>query len=193
MAKAAKIRPPLSLGERRDLIEAHLYRVPLIASRMLRRMPRWVEKAELIGVGNLRLVECSSRFDESRGVSFGWFASLNIEGAMRDWCRSQDLLTRNERRGGETYERSKVDLKAAHDVYAREGRPSEIETHCDLEVLLAVIHPRYRYAVEQYFLVGRNMKSVAGDLHVNESRVCQIVKQAVETMRAAVHPSEAVQ
>lgn len=194
MAQAAKLRPPLALGERRDLIEAHLYRVPQIASRMMRKLPPGhVEKADLIGAGNLRLVECSARFDESRGVPFGCFAALNIQGAMLDFCRAQDLLTRTERGRGDTWERRNVDLDCAVREQAREGRPSEIETNCDLEVLLDLVRPRDRYAVEQYFLVGRTLKAIAGDLDIHESRVCQIVKQAVKTMRGAVHPSEVCQ
>jgi RNA polymerase sigma factor for flagellar operon FliA len=77
---------------------------------------------DLIQFGSLGLLRAIESFDLSHNVKFATFAALRIEGAILDGLRSEDVLTRGERR-------IKRQLERAFDLLKGEGitHPSEEE------------------------------------------------------------------
>lgn len=69
-----------------------------VAHRMRVGKPACVELDDLVQAGMLGLIEASERFEPGAGASFAGFASLRIQGAMLDELRSNDWLSRRERR-----------------------------------------------------------------------------------------------
>jgi len=77
------------------LVERHLGLVEAIARKTHRSLPKFVELDDLIGFGNIGLVEASRRFDAARGVQFKTFAYYRIRGAIFDGIRRMSWFTEN--------------------------------------------------------------------------------------------------
>jgi RNA polymerase sigma factor for flagellar operon FliA len=162
-----------------------------IAGSLARRLPRHIERRELVGLGSLALVEARRRFDPTRGIAFAAFAATRIRGAMIDGLRRDDLLSRRER----TQLRSDMD-----------ARPASVQIELDESVLpgdddpvderlarkqallrvrdaLGALTSREREVVERHFYEEEPLRSIGERLGVTESRVCQIAGGAVARLR----------
>ena len=62
------------------------------------RVPPCVTFDDLAGAGTVGLIQAVDRFDDTRGLKFKTYAQHRIRGAMLDFLRSQDPLSRTERR-----------------------------------------------------------------------------------------------
>jgi len=83
---------------REQLILAHLPQVWLIASQMHRLLPRHLELDDLVSVGCVGLIEAVDRYDPQRGCLLKTLAERRIRGAILDYLRKVDPLTRRLRR-----------------------------------------------------------------------------------------------
>lgn len=68
-----------------------------LAHSLLPRLPVNVEIDDLIQEGLIAIWQCSGKFDPDRGASFETFLTHRARGAMLDYLRGQDPLTRGER------------------------------------------------------------------------------------------------
>jgi RNA polymerase sigma factor FliA len=100
--------------------ESHIQLVRKVAGQVARRLPRHVGMDELLGAGALGLVDAAQRFDPSRGVEFGAYAAIRIQGAILDELRAIDFVPRRVRNRDDAIEAERV---AAH----RAGRPTSDE------------------------------------------------------------------
>lgn len=128
----------LSSKRRNDLIESHLPQVRFIADRLAPKLPRTVDREDLIGAGVLGLIDAVQKFDSSRGVLFKTYAEMRIRGAMLDSLRALDWVPRSVRRRAREVESAYSDIEAEtgrlaseEDVATRLG----ISVH-QLQVLL---------------------------------------------------------
>lgn len=87
-----------SASERERLILAHLPQVHLLAGRLHRHCPRCVEMDDLISVGIVGLMQAVDRFQPERGLKLKTLAEHRIRGAMADYLRTLDPLSRQVRR-----------------------------------------------------------------------------------------------
>jgi RNA polymerase sigma factor for flagellar operon FliA len=55
------------------------------------------DKEDLMGYGTIGLIEAIDRFDNTKDCSFDTFATNRIRGAILDFLRSRDFLSRNSR------------------------------------------------------------------------------------------------
>ncbi len=62
-----------------ELAERYVSLVVPIARNFGNRLPSSVEFDDLVGAGNLGLVEAARRFDPAKGTSFGAFAKLAVQ------------------------------------------------------------------------------------------------------------------
>jgi len=67
-----------------ELAERHLSLVMHIAGDFKQRLPPGVSFDDLVGAGNLGLVEAARRFNPAKGASFSTFARHRIRGAITD-------------------------------------------------------------------------------------------------------------
>ena len=175
-------------------IDLQVEMVRRIAYAMARHLPSHVDIDELVGLGNLGLVEARVRFDESRGVPFPAFAAQRIRGAMLDGLRQVDPLTRDERarvrREEEVSPVTLVEFTAAHDYPTGDVAADELiadhETMSLVRGAMETLSARERYVAMRYFFDEQPLKSVGEELGVTESRVCQIVGEAVAHLRKAL-------
>lgn len=81
-----------------ELVRRHLRIVGYHARRMNQRSPACVSEDELYSAGVDGLYKAVGRFDPDRGVGFATYASRPVLGAMLDWMRQEDRLSRSMRR-----------------------------------------------------------------------------------------------
>lgn len=83
-------------GSRAGLIDRYL---PLVGATRRRSFPQISPSfgEEMEAEGRLMLVRCVDEFDPGRGVKFSTYAITRLKGAMRDWLRRDDWLTRTDR------------------------------------------------------------------------------------------------
>jgi RNA polymerase sigma factor for flagellar operon FliA len=81
----------------RELVEQHLPLGGQVLHRVAFHYPRHADREELAQAARLGLVEAATRFDASRGVPFGSWATLRIRGAILDAVRALDVVPRTVR------------------------------------------------------------------------------------------------
>ena len=100
------------MTERERLIEEHLPLVAKIALKLKQRLPSSVDIEDLMGYGYVGLMDAVSRYDPSKRESFSRFAEIKIRGAMLDYLRSLDMLSRDKRRKVKDLDRVWQELSA---------------------------------------------------------------------------------
>jgi RNA polymerase sigma factor for flagellar operon FliA len=96
-----------------ELAERHLGLVTHIARDFRKRLPSSVDFDDLVGAGNVGLVEAARRFQTNTGASFATFARHRIRGAIADFLRKLDPVSRYLRGQQKTAERTITALTAA--------------------------------------------------------------------------------
>src|SRR4051812_37471557 len=98
------------------------------------RLPRFVDRDELVSAGLLGLTQAAHSYDAGRGVSFSAFARLRIRGAVLDELRGRDPLSRGSRRRANQVSATTAALQDAL------GRPpTDAETAAHLQVNVAAV------------------------------------------------------
>jgi RNA polymerase sigma factor for flagellar operon FliA len=97
----------LDRQQRDALIIAHQGLVRRVARTMVRAVPRHVTVDDLVGFGQLGLIDAATRYDASRGVQFNTFAYYRIRGAIFDQVRKEH--------GQDPVYRAKMGARAAVD------------------------------------------------------------------------------
>jgi RNA polymerase sigma factor for flagellar operon FliA len=97
ISKACKPRKPLSTRGRNQLILDHLPLVKCVLKGLAPRLPRHVDREDLLEAGALGLLDATHRFNPSRNVRFQTYAVSRIRGAMLDSLRNEDWLPRSTR------------------------------------------------------------------------------------------------
>lgn len=81
-----------------DLALQYLPAVRAMAFRLKERLPSSVDMNDLVSIGTEELIKLSRRYDSSRNDSFWGYARLRVNGAMLDYLRSLDVLSRSSRK-----------------------------------------------------------------------------------------------
>jgi RNA polymerase sigma factor FliA len=98
------------------------------------RVPRFVDRDELVSAGMLGLTQAAHSYDAGRGVTFQAFARMRIRGAVLDELRGRDPLSRGARRRASQVTAAAV---ALHETLGR--APTDTETAIHLHVDVAVV------------------------------------------------------
>ena len=76
----------------------YLPAVKAMAYRLKERLPRFVEFDDLVGIGAEELVKLARRYDKNRNDSFWGYGKTRVYGAMLDYLRSLDIVSRANRK-----------------------------------------------------------------------------------------------
>lgn len=187
-----KTAPANSIDREMNIL-AHWNLVPIVAKRLISRVPRCVTLDDLNSAGTLGLIQAVDRFDAKQGVAFKSYAQHRIFGAMLDYLRGDDPLSRAERtriRHTEAdYAPTTISLDQFSDSFpalATKGvaPQSAIADRVDLSAARRSLTRRENYVVAMLFDRDRPAREVAEKLRVNESRVSQIKRRALEKLHA---------
>jgi RNA polymerase sigma factor for flagellar operon FliA len=80
-----------------ELVGRHLPLVQYAVSEMAARIPRHVNRDDLVSAAMIGLVQAARAYDPARGISFSRFANVRIRGAILDELRSRDWASRSVR------------------------------------------------------------------------------------------------
>ena len=97
---------------RNRLVEVYQGLVGDIVRRFGARLPRTVDRGDLVTAANVGLMAAISGFDPDRGVRFESYAEMRIRGALLDELRSEDWLPRPWRQRVELHKRCLEQLRS---------------------------------------------------------------------------------
>lgn len=81
-----------------ELAIQYLPAVKAMAFRLKERLPSSVDFMDLSAIGIEELVKLARRYDEAQNDSFWGYAKTRVYGAMLDYLRSLDILSRSSRK-----------------------------------------------------------------------------------------------
>ena len=187
---------------REATIVQYIGHVHVLAKRLQLRVPPCVTFDDLVGAGTIGLIQAVDRFQPARGLQFGTYARHRIRGAMLDFLREEDPLSRTERRiraaeatnaaTGEKTASATISLEwlPAQDprkMCARAGCPSsQLVDRADLRRARRALSARENRVISLLYELDWKNRDVAWELGVNESRVSQIKRVALAKLRAGL-------
>jgi len=81
-----------------ELAIQYLPAVKAMAYRLKERLPSSIDFSDLSAIGTEELIKLARRYDESLNDSFWGYAKKRVYGAMLDYLRSLDILSRSSRK-----------------------------------------------------------------------------------------------
>ncbi len=84
--------------QRDQLALQYLPAVKAMSFRLKERLPSSVDYMDLSAIGTEELVKLARRYDEKQNDSFWGYAKTRVYGAMLDYLRSLDVLSRSNRK-----------------------------------------------------------------------------------------------
>jgi RNA polymerase sigma factor for flagellar operon FliA len=180
-----------------EMIVSALPLVAIIAKHIAQRLSPCVTIDELISAGTIGLIKAARRFDSERGLQFRTYARHRIRGEILDCLRSQDPLSRSERRARRE-RATDSDLSAGATWVSLESILDEIsKAHCTNErnmVFMSRAHirtARQRLSsnenriIELSFYAGWTNREIGQEIGLSEGRVWQIRTRALSRLRAS--------
>ena len=180
---------------REATIVQHLPHVHALAKRLRSQVPPCVTLDDLIGAGTIGLIQALDRFQSSRGLQFATYAKHRIRGAMLDFLREEDPLSRTERRRTRTANATAegalpttISLEQLPAQEQREYAPARcfstrFADRVDLDRARQCLSERENRVISLLFNLDWQNRDVASELGVNESRVSQIKQSALSKLR----------
>ncbi len=111
---------------RNILVEHYLPQVHYYSKRLLAHLPREVELGYLVSAGTIGLIQAVSCYDAGRSVKFETYCKYRICGAIRDWLRTADNVSRQIRSRSRTLAEA---TKLLADKFGRLPTDEELSAH----------------------------------------------------------------
>jgi RNA polymerase sigma factor FliA len=172
--------------------------VKRLARMVAARVPSRVSLDDLVGAGMLGLVLAADRYDGVRGVPFETFARWRIHGALLDFLRGEDPLTREARRrlresqraGSDAGEPQFLDVDAIADRLSLETPQAYDATDAlariRLRKIVAALPDNDRKLLDLYYGEEQTLREVGQVLGVTESRICQRLSGILSRVRSSL-------
>ena len=181
---------------RQRAVEALIPYVRSIARQIYRHLPPWLGCEDLVQVGVLGLYSAMRKYDPARNVSFRLFAAFRVRGAILDYLREQDILSRDARR---RLKQSQAEAPSNTDVRLDDLQADKAldplalaelsESRSQIAEAMKSLRPNQRRVLELYYFGDLTMREIKNHLNVNESRVSQIHKAAIHKLRGVMASS----
>ena len=98
-----------------ELAIQYLPAVKAMAFRLKERLPSSVDFMDLSAIGTEELIKLARRYDESLNDSFWGYAKKRVYGAMLDYLRSLDVLSRSSRKLIKAIDYAIEEYRTIHD------------------------------------------------------------------------------
>lgn len=176
----------------RALVEAHMWLVKCIAGARSLGLPRSVERDDVEQAGYLGLIAAARRYESGSAASFVTFARFRVNGAITDYLRGLDSVSKDYRqkiKADEAEEVVEVSLESARGAHSMAETPEEasmaLEFSQQLRSLVEGLDGRDRTIIQQYYFRGTNMPEIAQALGIKTPRVSQLHTRIVRRMAEA--------
>ncbi|MDO9267221.1 MAG: RNA polymerase sigma factor FliA [Sulfurimonas sp.] len=98
-----------------ELAIQYLPAVKAMAFRLKERLPSSVDYMDLSAIGTEELIKLARKYDEKLNDSFWGYAKKRVYGAMLDYLRSLDILSRSSRKLIKAIDYAVEEYRAIHD------------------------------------------------------------------------------
>ena len=109
-----------------ELALQYLPAVKAMAFRLKERLPSSVDYMDLSAIGTEELIKLARRYDESINDSFWGYAKKRVYGAMLDYLRSLDILSRASRKLVKAIDYAVEEYRVQHDTEPTDEELAEI-------------------------------------------------------------------
>jgi len=109
-----------------ELAIQYLPAVKAMAFRLKERLPSSIDYMDLFAIGTEELVKLARRYDEKINDSFWGYAKKRVYGAMLDYLRSLDILSRASRKLVKAINYAIEEYRAIHDEEPLDEQLAEI-------------------------------------------------------------------
>lgn len=179
--------------------------VAAIAGAFAARLPRMVERGDLVAAGNLGLLQAADSFDPALGVPFRAWARTKITAAIIDHLRAEDRLGRYGREKlarllGEApgWAQEPLSLDAEEAPQAADPAPgpeAEFLQRSRATALAAAISRlpgRERQVVERFYRDGESWEQAAEALGICQGTLHELLQQALARLRQLLEADRAL-
>ena len=118
-----------------ELAIQYLPAVKAMAFRLKERLPSSVDFSDLSAIGTEELIKLARRYDESLNDNFWGYAKKRVYGAMLDYLRSLDILSRASRKLVKAIDYAVEEYRLTH-----EEEPSDEELALILDESVEKVH-----------------------------------------------------
>ena len=84
--------------EQDELVVSYLPALRALAFRLKERLPSSIDVNDLISIGVEEMIKLAARYEKEQNNSFWGFVKKRVYGAMLDYLRSLDVMSRNSRK-----------------------------------------------------------------------------------------------
>jgi RNA polymerase sigma factor for flagellar operon FliA len=109
-----------------ELAIQYLPAVKAMAYRLKERLPSSVDFSDLSAIGTEELIKLARRYDESINDSFWGYAKTRVYGAMLDYLRSLDIVSRANRKLIKAIDYAVEEYRLTHDEEPSDKELAEI-------------------------------------------------------------------
>ena len=118
-----------------ELAIQYLPAVKAMAYRLKERLPSSIDFSDLSAIGTEELIKLARRYDEGLNDSFWGYAKKRVYGAMLDYLRSLDILSRSSRKLVKS-----IDYAVQEHMLTHDKEPSDEELAAMLDESVEKIH-----------------------------------------------------
>lgn len=158
---------------KQKLINDYLPLANSIAYKKKKTVPNCVTLDELKSAAYMGLIEAASKFDFSKGSSFGNYASIRISGSIKDYLRFLVVPDIH----------SIVEKKIYNDI-------DSFSTEDFFDFLSKFLNKNESRIVKMYYIESKTMKEIATSENITESRVSQIISNVHKKLKIKLEGAE---
>lgn len=177
----------------RTLVEDNLWLVGCITNTIHARLPGSVERDDVEQAGRMGLIEAALNFDAAAHphTLFTTYARWRINGAIRDYLRSLDMASKEQRKKIAEGEASEIVALRIEDMHREPRVPGPTpedasiaaQITAQISTLIDSLGGRRRVIVREYYFREQTMSQIGETFGVKEARISQVHKASIEQLR----------
>jgi len=165
-----------------ELAIQYLPAVKAMAFRLKERLPSSVDFSDLSAIGTEELIKLARRYDEKLNDSFWGYAKKRVYGAMLDYLRSLDILSRASRKLVKAIDYAVQEYMLTHDE-----EPSDEELAQSLNESIEKIHDA-RVASSIYTVMQLHDQLQVGDegaalIQIEKEELISVIKKVLSSYK----------
>ncbi|ADN08765.1 RNA polymerase sigma factor FliA [Sulfurimonas autotrophica] len=165
-----------------ELAIQYLPAVKAMAFRLKERLPSSVDFSDLCAIGTEELIKLARRYDEKLNDSFWGYAKKRVYGAMLDYLRSLDILSRASRKLVKAIDYAVQEYMLTHDE-----EPSDEELAQVLDESVEKIHEA-RIASSIYTVMPLHDQLQVGDegaalVQIEKEELITVIKKVLSSYK----------
>jgi len=165
-----------------ELAIQYLPAVKAMAFRLKERLPSSIDFLDLSAIGTEELIKLARRYDEQINDSFWGYAKKRVYGAMLDYLRSLDILSRASRKLVKAIDYAVEEYRVSHDEEPTDEELAEI-----LEEPIEKVHDA-RIASSIYTVMPLHDQLQVGDegaslAAVEKDQLVEVIKKVLSSYK----------